>query len=383
MPNTLGYYTPEFFANEAIALVEAAGGLAGRLYRGYDEERRGAGFGEYINIRRPGTFTAQDSGSASQAINTGKIQLRLTQQKEVKFELTDFEMATTDRQAVIQQHLRPAAYALLNHQDVLLNQELGRGIPWVYDVTSTPTVADVVKARRILFDNKVPLIDPTMMHFEVNGAMEEGLLNLTAFNQNQGAGQEGVQTQMDGYLGRKFGFNFFSNQNVYTHTAGVAADSVGALTANAAAGDTSIAVGSVTTAGTFKNGDTLVIAGDTQRYTITADATASGGAVTLSVQPPLVKAYSTNDVVTIDVTTGKAQNLAFHRNIAAIAFGQLPDSPAEQKNADIATVTDPKTGLSMRATTWYDPDAGKRKVKLDWLWGWTFLDRNLGVRARL
>jgi hypothetical protein len=252
-------------------------------------------------------------------------------------------------------------------------------------VNATPTVADVTNVRQKLFDNKVPLGDPNMVHYMVNGDLENGFLQLPAFAQNQGAGPVGVDTQLRGSLGQKYGMEIFANQNVQTHTSGVSADATGAVNnaAGYAARTTTIALDAVTAAGTFKAGDTFVIAGNSQRYAITADATADGGGAVaaLSFTPGLAAAVADNAVITIDLSgNAKAQNLAFHENAFALVMAPLPET-GNGIGAKIASISDPKTRISIRSRLFYVGDSSTVYVALDILYGMKTLDPNKAVRA--
>lgn len=381
MASTLGVYNPYFYANEALIHLEKALGMAGRIHRGFDEERRSFGKGEYINIRKPSTFTVQDAPGTAEELTTETVQIRLNNWKEVKFKLTDKELAYTGER-IINDHIRPAAYALGDWVDTQLSGEYVN-IPWFYDIADAPAstaVADVTGPHKVLFDNAVPLWDEQNMHYMVGGALQQGLLGLAAFTQHQGAGETGVNAQRRGQIGMRYGLNVFANQNVQTHTAGVCADATGALTADVAKGATSIAVDAMTGSGTFKAGDSLVIAGSTQRYVITADVTlGAGGDGTLAIFPAAVQAYSDNDVVTARVDSHVA-NLAFHRNAFAIAFAKL-SMMGNELGAKIATVQDPITGLALRSRVYYVGNSSEVHVALDILCGYKTLDPNLAVRA--
>lgn len=377
MANTLGNYDETIFANEALIQLEKALGMAGAVYRGVDEDRQNKG--STIQLRRPGTFTAQNAPSTAQDLDPDDLSITLDQWKEVKFKLTDKELTyTTER--MITEHIRPAAVALADNIDQAL-VGLYKDIPWLSEVGGTPGVSDLTAARKVLFNNKVPM-DPAMLWGMMDGDLEAGLLNLSAFTQHQGAGEAGVQSQVSGSIGRKYQINWFANQNVATHNRGTAlTDGVGALSAAAAKGATSIAIDGIDTTGALKAGDTLVIAGNTQRYAITADVTASGGAATLSITPKLVQAYADNDVVTIDTTDAKVQNMAWHRN--AFALGMAPLSTlASQLGARVATAVDPITGLALRSRLYYVGDSSEVHVALDVLYGIKTIDPNLAVRMR-
>jgi len=213
--------------------------------------------------------------------------------------------------------------------------------------------------------------------------LESEFLNLSAFSQQQGAGDTGVSTQLTGSLGTKFGFEISSSNNVRTHVAGVAADAIGALVGAHAVGATVIAFNGVTASATFKRGDTFVIAGNTQRYSLLADVTADGtGAVTgAQVSPALVQGYSGGAVVTFDLMN-HVQNLAFSRDFATMAMAPLTTLGRELMGARIETVVDEGSGLALRARMFYVGDQSKVYVALDILYGLRVLNPNMAVVLR-
>ncbi len=266
MGNTFNAFDPLFYAQEALILLEKALGLAGRVHRGYSKDPQQKG--STIEIRKPSTFTAQDAPSNAQDIDAPKLSIVLNKWKEVKFTLTDKEINATGED-IIEEHIRPAAYAIANQIDMDL-ADLYRMVPWYVDAQANADLKDVTLPRQILFDNGVPM-DPTMLHFMIDGALEAGFLTLTAFSQFQGAGLEGVAAQQTGSLGRKFGINIFANQNTPSHVKGTCDDPALKITDNPAAkGATSISLAAVdaTVTGTLVPGDVLEIAGHTQKYTV-------------------------------------------------------------------------------------------------------------------
>ncbi|HBG77493.1 MAG TPA: hypothetical protein DDW84_01405 [Phycisphaerales bacterium] len=378
MTQSLGIYDPIFYAQEALIQLEKALGMAGRVHRGYDAERKAFGKGQTVSIRKPSTFTAENAPSSAQDLETESVDITLDQWKEVKFSLTDKELAWSDER-IISEHIRPAAIALADNIDQALCAKY-KDIPWYYDLANNGSTAlsDITGVYKVLFDNKVPVSDIGNLHYMVDGNLQLGLQGLTAFNQAATAGQAGLETLMRGSLGTKFGMEIFANQNVPLHTGGVCADVAGALNANAAKGATSIVVKSITNGGTFKAGDSLVITGDTQRYAITADATVDT-TVTLSITPPLKAAALADAVVDLRIDTHRA-NLAFHRNAFALATAPLSEMGAEL-GAKIATITDPITGLAIRSRIFYVGDSSAVKVALDILYGVKTLDPNLACRG--
>jgi len=380
MGNSLGYYQPYFYANEALIQLEKALGMGVRVHRGFDEERRAFNKGEYINIRRPSTFAADDAPSAAQDLKTGSVQIQLAHWREVKFKLTDKELALSE-ETLIDEHIAPAAYALAYDVDTKL-AALYKDIPWYVDLNSTIAIDDITNVYQVMFDNGVPMGNPNNLHYMMGGALQNGFQQLTAFNQYQGAGPTGVNTQLSGSLGIKFGMECFGNQNVQSHTAGTCADATGAINNSPggyAAGATEIAINGVTDGGTWKAGDSFVIAGNTQRYAVTADVTFTGGAGTVKFTPALVAAAAHGAVVTGRVDTHVA-NMAFHRNAFALATAPL-STMGNELGAKIATVYNEKNGLSLRSRIYYVGNSSEVHVSLDILYGVKTLDPNLACRA--
>lgn len=394
MANTLGNYNPLFYAQQALMILYKALGMANAVHRDYDRERRTFGKGDTISIRRPGSFTAQNApNSTPQDITPDTVNIVLDQWKEVVFKLTDKELAFTQQQ-IIDEHIVPAVYPLADIIDQSL-VNLWEQIPWKVDGSDSNglAVGDIVDARTVLFNNKAPMRDPRFF-LMVDGTSEGKLLKASAFSQQQGAGDLGVQTQVSGLLGPKYGFNIFANQNVATQpTQGAVADAAGTITGAHAKGVTSLAVAGLTVSITIKKGTIFTIAGHTQQYVVAADFATDGtgaGTVTLfsnnkgggAVQLGLAAAVSGGEVITFLIdTTRVKQNLGFHRNFAAIAFAPL-STLGDGKGAQIETITDPFTGLSIRARMWYEGKESALYVGVDVLWGVKLLDSDLAVRLR-
>ena len=380
MSNTLGNYDPIFYAQEALIALNKALGMAGRVHRGYDPNPQQKG--SVINITRPSVFEATEvnttSGGTTQAVTPENVSITLDTWKEVKFGLTDKELTFT-KEKIITDHITPAAYALADAIDLSL-VGLYKKIPWKEAISATPVVTDITGVRKALFNNKVPMND---LHFMVDGSVEAGLLALSAFATADGAGQVGVDTQLRGSLGTRYGFEFFANQNTPAHTSGTMADTDGALNADADKGATSIVIKSLTDTQTLKIGDIIKITGDAQQYVVTANYTISS-ATTVAIYPALAKKNLADALVTVILPSGtgatKNQCLAFHRHAFALAMAPLSDMGG-RLGAQIATVADPVTNLSIRSRLWYEGNTSTVKVALDALWGVQVLNPNLAVRA--
>lgn len=379
---SLGVYDPLFYAQEGLIALEKALGMASRVCRRYDKAPQQKG--STIMIPLPGRFSATDvntsTGGVTQEIVGGQTSIVLDRWKEVKFALTDKELNFAG-ETIVQDHIRPAAYALADAVDQDL-VALWKYIPWISPVSANVTVADLTAVRKILFGNKVPLHDDNL-HLMVSGSLEANLLNQAAFTQYQGAGQDAQAAQMRGSLGRKFGFEIFADQNVAAYSTGAAADATAALTAQLVQGAQSLQLDSVSAGALFKTGDSFVLAGESQRYVVAADATTNpSGAATVAFSPPAAATYNAGTVVAFALpaaTVSKTQNLAFHRDAFALAMAPLSEM-GQNLGAQVATVNDPLTGLAIRSRIFYDADRSTIKVALDVLYGVKVLNPNLAVR---
>tara|TARA_R110002020_G_scaffold41325_6_gene121999 strand:+ start:3622 stop:4776 length:1155 start_codon:yes stop_codon:yes gene_type:complete len=380
MANTLGNYNPLFYAQEALIQLESQLGMASRVHRGYDDERRAFGKGDTISIRKPGTFTVNNAPATAEDITPETSSIVLDQWKEVKFKLSDKELAYT-QQRIIEEHISPAMYAMANHVDGVLcglYTDVGNGA--TFNASDDKALVNISACRKIQRDLGVPL--DSSMSLMVDSTMENAFLNDTAFSQHQGAGNVGVSQQQTGTIGNKLGYNIFSNQNVSAHTGGTLDDLAGTVDGTFAKGATSVTVDALDTNGeTVKAGDTFTIAGDTQVYSITADNTVSGNEMTLAISPPLAVAPSDGAVVTFVATDDfSGVGLAFHKNAFALALAPLPDQLPNNMGAQVATVSDPRTGLAIRSRMYYVGNSSEVHVAFDVLYGVKTLDPNLACR---
>ena len=373
--NTLSVYDPIFYANEALLVLHKALGMAGRVYRGYDKAPQQKG--SVIDIRVPSTFTAQDAPGNAQNIQANVVQVALNNWKEVKFSLTDKELSAT-QDTIIAEHIGPAAYAVADVIDQALTG-LYTDIPTVASWSAPSVVSDITGFRAKQFANMVPMADPTMLHCMVDGQTEADLLGLQAFSQFQGAGNQGVASQMTGYLGQKFGYNFGANQNMKTHVPG-ALSAVADVTGVNADGVQTIALSANALTGNVAKGDLFSIAGSSTTYVVTQAAVVAGNAVSVNFYPALTVPTAGGEAVAF-TQTAKTETLAFHRNAFALAMAPLSEM-GDGLGARIATVTDPVTGLSLRSRVFYAGNESAMYVSIDALFGVKTLDPRLAVRVR-
>lgn len=388
--NALGAYNPIFYANEGLEALHKVLGMAGTVYRGLDDSNSGRQYGDTITMRVPASFVALDAPSAAQDTTTSSISLVLNIWKEVKIVLTDKELAFT-QQRIVQEHVVPAMYALADKMDQLVFAEYVN-VPWTSNWTSTATVADITTGfRKRMFLNKVPFNNPGKLHVALDATTEGDLLALSAFSQHQGAGPDGVNTQMNGYLGQRYGFNFFASQNVPTVTSGTVADLAGTITNNTSAGIKTMAVAALTISVTLPVGTIMQVSGHTQQYVLTTAMVVDGAGAGTAVfyGTPFVQgggleaAVVATQVVTFILAAGsggtKDIGMAYHESAFALAVARLPDF-MDGQGVRIHTATDADSRLSLRARTWADPNNSQFYIAYDILAGIKTLDGNKAVR---
>jgi hypothetical protein len=203
---------------------------------------------------------------------------------------------------------------------------------------------DATQARKILNNQLAPLDD---RRFVFDADAEAEALNLRAFQDMSYSGS--AMGLLEGKIERKLGMTWFMDQNVPTHTAGtittgliVKASTVHAIGTKAIVCTTAASTGACA----LLTGDIVTFAGDTQTYTLTANATEATAStdVTLNVEPGLAVATAGSEAVAVKAT--HVCNMAFHRDAFAFANRPLAEQPFPGQIAQSAT--DSVSGLSLR-----------------------------------
>ena len=309
-------------------------------------------------------------------MNPDGLTITLDRWKEVKFKLTDKEL-TLDEETIITDHITPAAYAIALEMDQFL-ASLSNQIPWYYDLAATTEFDDVIKPLQILKDNGMPRNDPRV-YCAASGPLEAGLMKL--FANSQVTGQTSQEVLMQGFLGQRFGVNFFGNSNCNTHTKGTCSTATLAVNGATAKGATTINLNAATVTGTLVPGDSFVIAGDTQRYAVTNTVTASGNAFTGVQFTPKLNSAATNAAVVTVSLANYTENIMYHQNYAALATAPLSEM-GNELGAKIASIYDEKNKLAIRSRVYYVGDESAVKIALDVLYGGKILDSNLACLLR-
>lgn len=350
--------------------------------------------GDTYNLREGARFVANDGAdvtSAIQDVNESSLALTIGTQKNVAFKFSAKDLKLTiDRFG--ERYLEGAAIALANKFESDL---LTRAYQKVSNFVGTPgtgiTSMQVVLDAGVKLDDHSAPVSDTERYLTVNPASQAKAVNALS-GLFQSANELGSQYRK-GRMGHALGFDWGMAQNIRTHTNGTAVVSGAGLvngTSQGALGtivtDTWTAAATIT-AGTVITisgvSDVNPVSGDTLPYAkqivVTADATADGtGNATLTIGEALVASGPTKNcsalpannapitIVSGAVSTGYAQNLAYHRQ--AFAFAMVP--PQVPMGVHFAkTSVDADSGISIRFITDYLFNTDEFATRADIMYG--------------
>lgn len=370
-----GPWNAQLYANMALDHLKARKGFLRTTNSRYNDERQAFRKGQLITIKQPQVITVRDDSDLSfDELDPPSIQLSLDYYRHASFDTEDWDLAIAG-QEMFDMALAPAVDRLAEAVTTLCLEQAYQNVGNYHVPGGTIAVADVTSPQRILMNSRCPTDDEANMHFLVSPALNEGLLQLSAFTQNQGSGQQAVDDQRTGQLTRRFGFAFQATQLIPTY-----ADPATALNTTAAAvvgatalHATTITIDAGTLTGMVNPGMVFTIAGDTTNYCVTNSVTASGNALTgVTISPPLRAAAADNAVVTFIADTvfeDKKQSLAYHSRAFAFAAAPLGRAQQHAASADIGVATDPDSGLSLRVVLGYNILTRKSMCVVDTLFG--------------
>jgi hypothetical protein len=367
------FYDPFFYGNLALAQLNKRLGLAAFVNRQYEGAKSGEK-GSTIRVRRPGRFVAQNmpiSDAQAQDISPDYMDIVLNSWMGDSFGLTDQE-ATYTQEQIINDHIGPLAIGLADAIDQSL-VALSLESPWINAADGTTPINDFPNIRQILFNNLAPRVGD--YSYMLDDVLQNRYEKQAVFYQAN-TGVDADMLQRDGFLGRKFGYIMFANQNK-TAFVGGSATGGGTVTGVNAKGATVLNVATIT--GTMKRGTSFSIAGFTQKYAVTADAVAG---TTLSISPPLALATAGGEAITYVQTAATTVAPAFHRDALALVMTKI-STIGDGLGTRMAMVSDPITGLGLRSTVYHTPGIAKTFVRFDALWGAKTLNANLLVRNQI
>lgn len=383
--------THQMVAREAAAILEEEAPFLANINRGREDEFgknvQGYQKGDNVKIKIPPTGKVFDGatfaggGSASDHVEQ-YVTLTLDTQKHIALqfgakekllELTEFK----------ERVLRPQMRTLASVVEADLLSKAYMGVPnLVGSAGSVPTAMKTyAQARAKLESFLCPPADRSVC-FSSDANTELVDASKALFH----AGDQIKRGFLRGTLGEAQGAMFYEHQSMPVHTNGNKV--AGVTVSGGGQTGTSLLVGGVLAADTFKKGQVFTIAGvysvhpltgvatsTLQQFVITADATSAGATVTLSIFPALddtapnktVSALPANAAALTFVgaaSTGYRQNLMFHKDAFTAAFAPLPVlASCEGYAAQLPS------GLSVRVMTFGDGNNDYERTRIDVLYG--------------
>lgn len=372
MGNT--FLTPNIIAKEAMMQLRANTVMAGLVHRDYSKEFV-AGVGDTVTIRKPATFEAKEfnrnTGIEIQDATEGSDTIKLDKLLDISFEVTA-EQLTMDIGSFSEQLLQPAMQSFAQKIDLYL-LDLYKDVNAISGVAGTTpnSIAAITDARQVLNENKVPLTNRRLV---IDPSAENGFLQIPTFHEADKIGDSGTALR-EASLGRKFGFDIYTDQNVRKHVVGSLAPASGKIKVKveAVAGTNSVTLTGTTLTGTLMAGDILQI-GEKQ-YAVIENAEVANGDITVKISPMLVSNIAANAEVT--VTAAHTANLAFHKNAFALVTRPiaLPKGIADGQKAIVNY-----DGFGLRVIYDYNSQYKKDVISIDMLCGVKTLNPELACR---
>jgi len=284
------------------------------------EERFAGKVGDTIAIKTPPVQTARDfvddSGTTTDSnITESSVNLELEKwpyiahtltTKEKSLELDDFNLVVTE----------PAVLAIKDQIDEYTAAQAVRGFSVNTagtEGTNPSTAAHMIAGRKVLQDDGCPKENRVGV---INTTSEASFLGLDIFqNADYGSGRPfGLQ---EASMGRTFGCDWFSDQNLATLSRGDITEGTNVEGAGQS-GTTLIFDKAGASTGTINEGARFTIAGDATVYTIMADVTAASNVFTATISPALAAVPGDGDAITWkSANTG---NILYTRNALAVAI---------------------------------------------------------------
>ena len=204
MPNTL--LTPSIIAKEALIVLRNNAVMANLVYRDYSDEF--AAVGDTITIRKPATFKANEYNGSIEVQDATESGVKVVMNKllDVSFAVTSKEM-TLDISDFSQQLIVPAMQAFADKIDSAI---LGLEANVTNRVNASNSKSDVIAARKYLTTAAAPLADRRYVY---NSDVEADLLSTDLFVNAGAVGDDGTALK-EASLGRKFGMDFYVDQNI-------------------------------------------------------------------------------------------------------------------------------------------------------------------------
>lgn len=298
--NSVSAYIPQEWAQESLAILEENMVAANLVHRDFEDVI--ANFGDTVNTRRPGTFTAlrktDDDDVTDQAATATNVQVVLDQLFHVTFVIKDGQQSKSFKN-LVEEFLAPA---MLAHAQAIDRVVLGQ-YPRIIAAGNVAghlgtaiTAKSMVDTQLIMNKNKAFESGRNLI---LNPQSHADALGVDLFVQAQQSWDQGTAVK-EAWIGRKFGMNTYMCQNMgYYSTGNTLVTGAVNLAAGYAAGTTTMIVDGLSAA--IGNNSWFTVAGDDTPQNVVSTV---GGATPTSITflPGLKHAVVDNAVVSLIAT---------------------------------------------------------------------------------
>jgi len=329
--NTLDAFNIQLWANESLAILLENMVMGQLVHRDFDSMI--AAYGDTVNVRKPGQFTAKRKTNADsvtvQNATAVNIPVKLNQQVHVSYLIKDGEESIAFT-SVIDEFLRPAMIANARFIDHVLSSQvyqfLANSAGKLGGMDNTNGKRYILDTRAAMNANNAWMNDRNLV---LTSAAETIMLDIEQFTDAQRVGDDGTALR-NASLGRKLGFDILmaQNQPYITAQTGVitgAVDNAGGY----AAGATSITVDGLSAA--ITTGTYVTFAGDMTPHQVVS--TTGGTTPTAMVITPGLK-YAVIDTAVLtlypkgatsaEYTYDSVTQLGYAKEIAVTGFSVAP-----------------------------------------------------------
>lgn len=302
-------------------------------------------------------ITANNTPPSNTDHTTGTTTLTIDTWEGTQFHLTDQEMTQIDKDsAYVPLQMAESFKSIANSIDanVLALYKDVYGASGTFGTAPFASNASAwngaTGARKTLLDQLSPL---GPWNGVLDTAAEGNLGALSIFQSANTRGND--ETMRTGNIGHVLGVDWHANQSVPTHTCGTLTNGTGMLAkvndAGYTVGETTVDIDDSSLTLSVAIGDIFTVNGDTQQYTVTATATASGNAIAgMAFLPASKVAWANDAVITFkDGATGNPDhvpNLVFSPGAFGIAFGRPEGETLNPENEMM--VRDDLSGVPIR-----------------------------------
>ena len=288
----------------------------------------------------------------SQDIAPSYISVYLDQWKEVRFTVTDKEMAEISDSRVLPPVMHRGVIALGDNVNQFILNQFKQSSYNVVDYGTTVIIDDLIDLKKELDSENVP--SDGRRHCVLSHTAEADLLKLAVFHSANQSGS--AQTQIAGTLGPKFGFaSLHADGQMPSHvesavTSVPLTDGAVAIQAMQSGGTSLVTIDGGS--GDYKVGDILVFgARTTEPYVVVAITSGDSSGGVIEVAPRIRgTALGDGDAITYAAEGGDQTIDGFGFHETAYAFATRPLATQVHPGVITSQATDELSGLSLRVT---------------------------------